>query len=379
MNLNASLNTTDTNREDRRAEALETFRNSVINSDTYRDPLATHWILDQFLPEGHSTIAGASFVGKTYLLTNILAVLAGCVVHEGLAATRERKVIWISEDTNQIQQALSVLDYVDGKSQRDFYETVHLFPAKRMEGEDLGHIVAEYVKEQGWYTPDSNDNPPLIVVDTMAASLACEDINNASKASQLLSSLRQSWPNFSIWITMHTAKAGDSKEAMGSVAFKADMQNSFFVNTCDRVENARVMGFTKRRANGKVKQIVTNLIDNIPVELEDRDGNVVTEWVPKIKLVGQDAEAMEQFIEDTKADDTVRDKQAKQRIEGEDAVENFVANNSFRGKQTALGNTVAEKLDIKTRTAQRYVKALVDTGRIQMDDRERWTAGHNAL
>ena len=349
------------------AELTAAFEGMAITDAAHYQPKATHWLVDQFLPEGDSILAGASFVGKTFVLTNLVSVMLGLITQEKLVASRRRKIVWITEDREQILQALSVLDYNEGLSNVDFHTDCLLLPAKRIPAEHLGPVVNKLLEARGW---DTAHNPPLIIVDTMAASLECEDINQAAKASKLLASLRQCWREYSILITMHTAKAGDNKEAMGSVAFKADMQNAFYVNGFSKVENMREVGYTKRRADGQIKRIITELDRSVPVELQDRDGEWVTEWIPKIRLVGQTAQERDAF--DAEHNTTgQQDGNQKRADEAEVAYEALLKALSAQEweapSKTQLAKKVAEELPNLVGsfdTAKRRVNKAVDEGRL---------------
>lgn len=347
----------------------EEFESRAITSPSQYTPKATHWLIDQFLPEGDSILAGASFVGKTYVLTNLIATILGLVEHEGLTASRERKVVWITEDDNQILQALSVLNYVEGKTRHDFHANCLLVPAQRIPADMLGPVVRNLVEARGWH---EEHNPTLIVIDTMAASLECEDINNAAKASKLLATLRQCWRDFSILITMHTAKAGDSREAMGSVAFKADMQNAFFVNNIDKGEDMRAVGYTKRRANGQIKRMITQLDSVVPQELQDRDGNLVTEWVPKIRLVGQNSEAAEAWDAEhaTEGKDSGADMKRKEAEANRYALIQWLTSSpkTASNKSRLAAEAVEAGVSGSLKTAQRHINALLGSEELTLSD-----------
>ena len=355
-------------------DITQEFEKNVITDSAQWDPKATHWLIDQFLPEGDSILAGASFVGKTFVLTNLVAVMLGLITQENLVASRRRKIVWLTEDRDQILQALSVLDYDDGLSVDDFHKNCLLLPAQRIDAQDLGLVVKAMVEKRGW---DKEHNPPLIIVDTMAASLDCEDINNAAKASKLLASLRQAWREYSILITMHTAKQGDNKEAMGSVAFKADMQNAFYVNNYTGGHDMREVGFTKRRANGTIKRIITQLDTVVPMELLDRDDQLVTEWIPKIRLVGQTAEEREAFDaeHDTTGMPDVNRQRQEAATQAADALLDAMADREWPSmSKTALAKAMLEsypELAGSEKTAKRRVDKAIEEGRLKQTD-EGW-------
>lgn len=349
------------------AKLTDEFEDRAITDPAQYAPKATMWLIDQFLPEGDSILAGASFVGKTYVLTNLVATMLDLVAHEGLVASRRRNIVWISEDCEQILQALSVLQYSAGKSNEDFHKGCLLIPAQRVQADLLGPVVANVIEARGWH---EDHNPPLVIVDTMAASLECEDINNAAKASKLLASLRQCWRDYSILITMHTAKQGDSKEAMGSVAFKADMQNAFYVNSYEKGENMREVGYTKRRANGQIKRLITEQIDRVPQQLPDRDGDLVTEWIPLIRLIGQDSEAAAAWDEAhaTEGNADGGERRKMQAKEDDDRMLRHMGDKPYEASSRAdLARQLMEEApDIMgaIATAKRRVGRAADSGRI---------------
>lgn len=279
-------------REEEEAKRLDdlfaTFRDNALS--TPKTP-ATEWVLDQFLPEGDAILAGESFVGKTYVLTNLVGTVAGVVAHEGISAQRKRKVIWITEDKGQILQALEVLPYLPGKGREDFLECCALVDATRMPAEDLGYIVKRYLEEE----VGTQHNPAWIIVDTMAASLECKDLNNSSEVSKMIASLRQSWREFSTLTTMHVGKNGNGKDPLGSVSFRADVQTCMMLTHYDGNPDYRALKFTKRRASGQVESIITRQVATETLELPNREGDLVTEYIPVISLVGHTRESREEF------------------------------------------------------------------------------------
>lgn len=368
---NFTLGESEEQREQRLATLLDRMEARAYTDAAKVKPMATHWIIDQFLPEGHSTLAGASFVGKTYVLANLVATILGIIKHEGVIATRKRKVMWITEDDNQIAQAVMVLDYLGGCSMRDFFEGCLIVPAERVPAEDLGEVVIRMIESRGW---DQEPNPPLILVDTMAASLECDDINNPSKASRLLASLRVAWADYSVIITMHTSKSGDSKEAMGSTAFKADMQNSFYVIKLD--DDHRELGHTKRRSAGQYSRIVTVYQGNIPVELPNREGQLETEWIPKINLVAQTSGEAKEWDEEHK--ESLADLKKKELESNQGVFTSWLR----QGPKEALTKTELAKEYVKetgdlapsVRTVIRMANELIKSGELTDSDGI-WTYG----
>ena len=230
------------------------------------------------------------------------------------------------------------------------------------------------MESYGW---EDEHNPPLIVVDTMAASLECDDINAAAKASKLLAALRQCWRDYSILITMHTAKNSNGTEAMGSVAFKADMQNAFYLRKYEKDETRREGGFSKRRANGKIIRLITQVVDEVPKQLPNREGDMVTEWIPVVEIIGQSAtEAKEMdaaFVE--RMPDGGAQKKAKLRSELDAIVQYGMQTPLQASSQRQLAAHLQQTLgDVagSEASARRKVSTLIQEGRL-VQEKDSWT------
>jgi hypothetical protein len=78
--------------------------------------VATDWVIDDLISEKLTIIAGAPGVGKTTCLFGIFATAAGFKdIGSPVKATFRRKILWVSEHPEQIQQLMEAISkrYVD--------------------------------------------------------------------------------------------------------------------------------------------------------------------------------------------------------------------------------------------------------------------------
>jgi predicted ATP-dependent serine protease len=78
--------------------------------------VATDWVIDDLISEKLTIIAGAPGVGKTTCLFGVFSTAAGFKdIGSPLTATFRRKILWVSEHPEQIQQLMEAISkrYVD--------------------------------------------------------------------------------------------------------------------------------------------------------------------------------------------------------------------------------------------------------------------------
>lgn len=222
--------------------------------------VATDWVIDDLVSEKLTIIAGAPGVGKTTCLFGIFATAAGFKDSENpLKATFRRKILWVSEHPEQIQQLMEAISkkYVDSRGEplytkneiNEWIVVVEAFRANQTQLASLGHFAMDYVVYDG----DGGAVEPLVVLDTANACLDLEDENKNSEVGKYVSVIKEQLIKRHIPVVLiaHTPKAVQRKDvsslsARGAGAFEGDAHATGFVFQ-DTEIGARLFKLAKRR------------------------------------------------------------------------------------------------------------------------------------
>lgn len=189
-------------------------------------PHPPRWILPGLIAEGVTIIAGMRGVGKTTALLPLALAAAG--LHEQgypLAPSRWRHVCYVTEDTGQALRILSGLCDELRLPQEDVRERFHLVAASRL---PPGELVqgGDPLRERFSRDVDGVTLPPLVVLDTQAATVALDNENDNAEASRAIAALKQGFSGLPVWLVAHVAKSAaptrGNLTARGAGAFEAD-------------------------------------------------------------------------------------------------------------------------------------------------------------
>lgn len=252
----------DRQREHAKAKKVEAVLFNAVDqqqaeSPTYQHPLTKivdlsaqpkppNWVLPNFIAEGLVMIAGGHGVGKTTALLPLAMAVAG--VHDSeyrLAPKHWRHVVYITEDIHQAQRIMTGygehLDWNNKDIFQNMRERVHVVEAHRMSASIVARAGAFYrEKFSRTVTTTATDGQeytaellPLIVIDTMAATIELENENDNSEASQAVAALKQQFEGLPTWIVGHVAKANlgrsESVTLRGAGAFEADANQVLYL------------------------------------------------------------------------------------------------------------------------------------------------------
>lgn len=215
-------------------------------------PKPSSWLLPGFIAEGVAMLAGGHGAGKTTTILPMSLAVAG--VHPkdyALAPDHWRHVIYITEDTHQAQRIIcgygEWLDWPGGRGiPQTIKERLHLVEARRS---SAGYVAAagSIYREQFTRTITVNgvdglertvELLPLVVIDTLAATIEMENENDNSEASAAIAALKQQFAGLPIWIVGHTAKANMSRSdtitARGASAWEADANQVLYLVRDDK-------------------------------------------------------------------------------------------------------------------------------------------------
>lgn len=214
---------------------------------------AVNWIVEGFISEGITAIAGSRGVGKTTAILPLGCVVAGLSTMKNvLRPSHWRHVVYITEDTAQAkrilagyQQDLEIYvsaqrilksggnlepdcDLVNIGVQQLIRERIHIVEACRMgadevveAGKPLKDAYTRTVTTTGadgkTYTTELL---PLVVIDTLPATIQLENENDNAEASAAIAALKQKFEGLPTWIIGHTSKANLGRKDLESLSLR---------------------------------------------------------------------------------------------------------------------------------------------------------------
>lgn len=232
--------------------------------DLGRKPEPPNWLLPGFIAEGLVMIAGGHGVGKTTTLLPLAMAVAGIHPPEyELAPEHWRHVVYITEDIHQAARIVAGyanhLDWPAGSGVWDkIQERLHIVEARRGTPTEVAKAGPQY-RQQFTRTvtttgldgkPRTVELLPLVVIDTIAATIHLENENDNAEASATIAKFKQGFAGLPIWFVGHTAKANLSRSdvitARGASAFEADANQVLYLVKEDK-DNTRWLARGKTR------------------------------------------------------------------------------------------------------------------------------------
>ena len=287
-------------------------------------PNAPCWTLPGFVADGVVVIAGDRAIGKTSLLVPLAAAVAG--LHEpdyALAPKHWRHVIYVTEDLAQIMRILSGLSDNLGLDFDTVKDRFHLVEAARLPAEDLVQVGAFY-DQQFSRTVQGVRVPPLVVLDTVAATIDLDNENDNSQISTAVAALKQRFARLPVWLIGHTAKAvyGRADSAVttrGGGAWEGDANQVLYVVRESEAHDATrwlVRGKTRFEGRWRELQLHSYMQE---VQATDQWGD--TEWMTLRWSIARPAESTRAEIQQQSREAEQAAAKVSQRTAILDAVE----------------------------------------------------------
>jgi hypothetical protein len=169
---------------------------------------ATEFVVDGFLPNGVTVIAGEPGAGKTTNLVPIAASVAHLTPAQwGFHPKRSRVVVWLSEHPEQVFDTIEALLGLEGSASReDFSRRFKVVSTRRSNPEELATLIDEVNRRFSYTNERGVVVHPLIVWDTAAATIDVENENDNSTISKAIALAKQSLSGAALWVINHNPK-----------------------------------------------------------------------------------------------------------------------------------------------------------------------------
>lgn len=209
----------------------------ALFAELSEEPKAPRWVVPGFIGHGVTVVAGAHGVGKTTTLLPLAMLAAGLpTAPEALRPLHWRHVIYIVEELAQAERIIAGLVRhgglgIDWQTVR---ERLHIVEAKRLPPDYVAQVGAVYRKHFTRHI-EGVELLPLVVVDTMAATLALDSENDNAEASRAMAALKQGFDGLPVWLVGHLAKGNLTRSdaqgltLRGAGAFEADANQVLYL------------------------------------------------------------------------------------------------------------------------------------------------------
>lgn len=215
--------------------------------------LAPEMVVDDVIAAGTVVIAGERGIGKTSSLVPLLLTPTGLLNNWPMKSTIKRRVIYVSEDTAQVQRIINAL-YLEGFlscDREELEQWFYLTGAERMRPQSIVHLRSElddlYVN-QPRLDGTIHCAAPVVVLDTTNATLDLEEGNSNSEVSGAIAALRQGLEDVPLILVGHVAKGSrkDIKDLTfkGAGSWEDDTQQNLYLA---KDEDKRYLMLGKRR------------------------------------------------------------------------------------------------------------------------------------
>lgn len=167
------------------------------------------YLVDDFLARSLMTLAGKPGMGKTTVMVSLCAIVAGLSLPGSAlrAPTRGRKIIYITEDTEQLYRQLVALNRNFAIRIEAIKEAFSIVPAYRAKPSELAGL--EPLVEEMTVRVDGVELRPWVIFDTTSASFCLEEENSNSEVAAMLAELKSRYyerMGCSLCLVAHTSK-----------------------------------------------------------------------------------------------------------------------------------------------------------------------------
>jgi hypothetical protein len=276
------------------------------------------YMVKGFWAHSFMVLAGQPGIGKTTAIISLCLVMAGLQAKDcELTATKKRKTIIVTEDSDQVERTLTGYARHYGISSEALSDWFVIIDAKRSNVKDLLMLAHNVIK----HTIDNVR--PLLVLDTANATMDIDNENDNSEVGAYIAALKQTiyiQLDTPVCIITHTnktiSKSDSDATARGASAFTGDATLTGIL--FEDETKTRYMRLVKTRYQPNFREIKFNS-DVFADTVLDEDGDVQEQMVLLVVPAMSSEDDRRQA-----ANDRMNDKRQQQVQDAADAACNFV-------------------------------------------------------
>jgi len=276
------------------------------------------YMVKGFWAHSFMVMAGQPGIGKTTAVISLCMVMAGLKAKDcELTATKKRKTIIVTEDSDQVERTLTGYARHYGISASDLSQWFVIIDAKRSNVKDLLMLAHNVIH----HTIDNVR--PLLVLDTANATMDIDNENDNSEVGSFIAALKQTiyiQLDTPVCIITHTnktiSKSDSDATARGASAFTGDATLTGVL--FEDETKTRYMRLVKTRYQPNFREIKFNS-DVFADTVLDEDGDIQEQMVLLVVPAMSSEEDRRQA-----ANDRQSDKRQQQVQDAADAACNFV-------------------------------------------------------
>ena len=276
------------------------------------------YMVKGFWAHSFMVLAGQPGIGKTTAVISLCMVMAGIQAKDcELTATKKRKTIIVTEDSDQVERTLTGYARHYGISSKTLSNWFVIIDAKRSNVKDLLMLAHNVIN----HTIDHIR--PLLVLDTANATMDIENENDNSEVGAYIAALKQTiyiQLDTPVCIITHTnktiSKADSDATARGASAFTGDATLTGVL--FEDETKTRYMRLVKTRYQPNFREIKFQS-DVFADTVLDEDGDIQEQMVLLVVPAMSSEEDRKQA-----ANDRINDKRQQQIQDAADAACNYV-------------------------------------------------------
>jgi hypothetical protein len=276
------------------------------------------YMVKGFWAHSFMVLAGQPGIGKTTAIISLCLVMAGLQAKDcELTATKKRKTIIVTEDSDQVERTLTGYARHYGISAEALSQWFVIIDAKRSNVKDLLMLAHNVIK----HTIDNVR--PLLVLDTANATMDIDNENDNSEVGAYIAALKQTiyiQLDTPVCIITHTnktiSKSDSDATARGASAFTGDATLTGIL--FEDETKTRYMRLVKTRYQPNFREIKFNS-DVFADTVLDEDGDIQEQMVLLVVPAMSSEDDRRQA-----ANERQNDKKQQQVQDAADAACNFV-------------------------------------------------------
>jgi hypothetical protein len=276
------------------------------------------YMVKGFWAHSFMVLAGQPGIGKTTAVISLCMVMAGIQAKDcELTATKKRKTIIVTEDSDQVERTLTGYARHYGINSQSLSDWFVIIDAKRSQVKDLLMLAHNVIH----HTIDNVR--PLLVLDTANATMDIDNENDNSEVGAYIAALKQTiyiQLDTPVCIITHTnktiSKADSDATARGASAFTGDATLTGVL--FEDETKTRYMRLVKTRYQPNFREIKFNS-DVFADTVLDEDGDIQEQMVLLVVPAMSSEDDRRQA-----ANDRMNDKRQQQVQDAADAACNFV-------------------------------------------------------